>query len=129
MLGDRVRNMEAEGQDEYEVRQQVRCADADAVTAGRDWAKADPFGPRSQKRVHADSLQMIPDSEKRLAKAIEELQELVVRSVAMRTRENLSLTCLSLFVLGTQGQNEDLAGMEELAKAKAALEAAVDASA
>ncbi|GAA5969914.1 hypothetical protein JCM3765_000367 [Sporobolomyces pararoseus] len=43
--------MEADGEDEYEVKQ--------------------------AKKVHADSLQMIPDSEKRLAKAIEELKELV----------------------------------------------------
>lgn len=34
---------------------------------------------RGQKRVHADSLQMIPDSKKRLAKAILDLEELVVR--------------------------------------------------
>lgn len=33
-----------------------------------------------QRRVHAESLQMIPDSEKRLAKAVEELEALIVRS-------------------------------------------------
>ncbi|GAA5996778.1 hypothetical protein JCM5350_007785 [Sporobolomyces pararoseus] len=43
--------MEADGEDEYEVKQ--------------------------ARKVHADSLQMIPDSEKRLAKAVEELEELV----------------------------------------------------
>lgn len=39
-----------------------------------------------QKRVHADSLQMIPDSEKRLAKAIQDLEELVVRSNGASSR-------------------------------------------
>ncbi|GAA6009092.1 hypothetical protein JCM11491_005744 [Sporobolomyces phaffii] len=43
--------MQANGDDEYEVKQ--------------------------ARRIHADSLQMIPDSEKRLAKAISELEELV----------------------------------------------------
>ncbi|GAA5846262.1 hypothetical protein JCM5353_005386 [Sporobolomyces roseus] len=43
--------MEANGEDEYEVRQ--------------------------ARKVHADSLQMIPDSEKRLAKAVDDLEELV----------------------------------------------------
>ncbi|GEM10661.1 tubulin-specific chaperone A [Rhodotorula toruloides] len=43
--------MEAAGEDEYEVRQ--------------------------QRKVQAESQQMIPDSEKRLAKAVSELEELV----------------------------------------------------
>ncbi|KAK4704060.1 tubulin-specific chaperone A, partial [Phenoliferia sp. Uapishka_3] len=51
LLQARVEKMEAENQDVYEVRQ--------------------------QRRVHADSLQMIPDSEKRLAKSVEELEALI----------------------------------------------------
>ncbi|GAA5878856.1 hypothetical protein JCM8547_001490 [Rhodosporidiobolus lusitaniae] len=47
----KVDALEAEGADEYEVRQ--------------------------QRRVAADSLQMIPDSEKRLAKAVAELEDLI----------------------------------------------------
>ncbi|KAL8280275.1 hypothetical protein RQP46_007389 [Phenoliferia psychrophenolica] len=54
LLLTRVDKMEAEGQDVYEVRQ--------------------------QRRVHADSLQMIPDSEKRLAKAVDELEALIESS-------------------------------------------------
>ncbi|ORY74787.1 tubulin binding cofactor A [Leucosporidium creatinivorum] len=54
LLKQRADKMEHDGEDVYEVRQ--------------------------QRRVHADSVQMIPDSEKRLAKAVEELEDLVVRS-------------------------------------------------
>ncbi|GAA5975592.1 hypothetical protein JCM21900_004795 [Sporobolomyces salmonicolor] len=54
MLKVRADAMEARGDDEYEVRQ--------------------------QRKVHADSVQMIPDSEKRLAKAISELEELLANA-------------------------------------------------
>ncbi|KAI5478063.1 tubulin-specific chaperone A [Pseudohyphozyma bogoriensis] len=54
MLLGRVEKMEADGEDEYEVRQ--------------------------QRRVLADSEMMIPDSEKRLEKAVRELRELVESS-------------------------------------------------
>lgn len=74
MLKQRVEKMEAAQEDEYEVRQ--------------------------QKRVYADSLQMIPDSEKRLEKAILDLQELLA------THE------------------DELAGSVEVTNAKAALEKA-----
>ncbi|GAA5880882.1 hypothetical protein JCM16303_005160 [Sporobolomyces ruberrimus] len=47
----RADRMEENGEDEHEVKQ--------------------------ARRVHADSLQMIPDSEKRLARAVEDLEELV----------------------------------------------------
>ncbi|GAA5990714.1 hypothetical protein JCM11641_008474 [Rhodosporidiobolus odoratus] len=63
--------MEARGEDEYEVRQ--------------------------RRRVAADSLQMIPDSEKRLAKAVAELEDLVASA------------------------EEDLNGTQEYGKAKEAL--------
>ncbi|GAA5843352.1 hypothetical protein JCM3766R1_002927 [Sporobolomyces carnicolor] len=66
--------MAAEGQDEYEVKQ--------------------------ARRIHADSLQMIPDSEKRLAKAIEELEELV------------------------EGAEDEVTKTDEFAKAQASLESA-----
>ncbi|KAL7338777.1 hypothetical protein BJY59DRAFT_637226, partial [Rhodotorula toruloides] len=51
-LKKRADAMEAAGEDEYEVRQ--------------------------QRKVQAESQQMIPDTEKRLAKAVAELEELVV---------------------------------------------------
>lgn len=76
--------MEAANEDIYEVRQQVRYRQLCSISPGRDlnfWLMYSWLGCGScgeQKRVHADSLQMIPDSEKRLAKAVGELEELVV---------------------------------------------------
>ncbi|BGP19691.1 hypothetical protein JCM10213_001868 [Rhodosporidiobolus nylandii] len=66
--------MEQRGEDEYEVRQ--------------------------QRRVAADSAQMIPDSEKRLAKAVAELEDLVASA------------------------EEELNGTQEYQKAKDALRSA-----
>ncbi|KAK4046347.1 hypothetical protein OIV83_006128 [Microbotryomycetes sp. JL201] len=39
--------------------------------------KEDEYEVKQQRRVHQDSLQMIPDSEKRLQKALAELEEAV----------------------------------------------------
>ena len=74
MLKERADKLEEDGEDEYEVRQQVS-----PVFSFSELARAD-LGPVQQRRVHADSLQMIPDSEKRLAKAVGELEDLVVSS-------------------------------------------------
>ncbi|SCV69611.1 BQ2448_2631 [Microbotryum intermedium] len=76
-MASRVDKMEQNNEDEAEIRQ--------------------------QKRVHAESLAMIPDSEQRLAKAVAELEDLIV-----------SLE---------EAAEEETPGAEELEKAKQAVAA------
>ncbi|GAA6024568.1 hypothetical protein JCM10207_008655 [Rhodosporidiobolus poonsookiae] len=80
----------------YKDESETTKAKADAMEA----AGEDEYEVRQQRRVAADSLQMIPDSEKRLAKAIAELEDLVASS------------------------EEELNGTQEYAKAKEALRSA-----
>ncbi|KDE08175.1 tubulin binding cofactor A [Microbotryum lychnidis-dioicae p1A1 Lamole] len=72
-MASRVEKMEQNNEDEAEIRQ--------------------------QKRVHAESLAMIPDSEQRLAKAVAELEDLI------------------------EASEEETSGAEELEKAKQAVAA------
>ncbi|KAM0791048.1 hypothetical protein ACM66B_004343 [Microbotryomycetes sp. NB124-2] len=54
--------------------------------------KEDEYEIKQQRRVHQDSLQMIPDSEKRLQKALAELEDLVDdASEALKGTDELSL--------------------------------------
>ena len=111
----RVQSMEAAGEDEYEVRQAVSrrspslepltdCASAPLPHA-KHWLIF--FSRPAQKRVQAESAQMIPDSEKRLAQAIADLQDLVVcrplnallsssTGFPLRSHELISLPCFDL---------------------------------
>ncbi|GAA5895465.1 hypothetical protein JCM6882_006261 [Rhodosporidiobolus microsporus] len=80
----------------YKDESEQTKAKADAMEA----AGEDEYEVRQQRRVAADSLQMIPDSEKRLAKAVAELEDLVAST------------------------EEELNGTQEYAAAKEALRAA-----
>lgn len=66
--------------DEYEIRQQVRACERAAAVVD---VRAD-FGDSSQRRVLAESERIIPDSEQRLAKAIDDLEDLLVRPTSVR---------------------------------------------
>lgn len=80
LLKTKADKLEADGEDEYEVRQQVRAVRLGARLSSGVEVGADEMDGQKQRRVEADSVQMIPDSEQRLAKALEELEDLIVRS-------------------------------------------------
>ena len=135
LLGQRVAKMEEQADDEYEIRQQVRPPPLVGLALPIRFAGChlnEPAHPLAQKRVHAESLQMISDSEKRLAKAISELDDLVVSRSRVSQRATASrgwcwkLTCpSSCRASNIQAEAEDdLAGSEELANAQQALKLA-----
>ncbi|GAA5899719.1 Rbl2p [Sporobolomyces salmoneus] len=80
----------------YKTEAEAAKATADKMEAEEE----DEYEVKQARRVQADSLQMIPDSEKRLAKAIEDLEELVMSA------------------------EDEISSTEEFKKAEAALKAA-----
>lgn len=119
-LKKRADAMEAAGEDEYEVRQQVRSACSTRRPQRRQLTLHSAMSSLPQRKVQAESQQMIPDTEKRLAKAVAELEELVVRP-----RLAPHLLCSLLTRSSPQANAEDeLAETEEFKKAEAALKLA-----
>jgi tubulin-specific chaperone A len=104
--------------DEYEIRQQVRASERAAAVVD---VRAD-LGDSSQRRVLAESERIIPDSEQRLAKAIDDLEDLLVRPRSVRcSLANPDLT-LTRNAARVQDSTEDSHGAsEEYKKASAAI--------